>query len=160
MNDNFKFRDKTSTDDAWISEVAIKFWGSVEIISKGHVYNILNLPTVIGVVDSKRMGFAAYAKEGNACEIVALFSGLENQGLATALIDWVKEKSKKDGCSSVWLMTTNDNTKALRFYQKRGFVISAIRTNVMDKQRKRKPIPLFGNDGIPIRDEIELEILL
>lgn len=55
-------------------------------------------------------------------------------------------------------MTTNDNTHALRFYQKRGFVITAIRVNAMEEQRKKKPIPLTGNDGIPIRDEIELEI--
>ena len=44
--------------------------------------------------------------------------------------------------------------------QKRGFVISAIRTNVMEAQRKLKPIPLLGNDGIEIRDEIELEMLI
>ena len=99
-----------------------------------------------------------YAKEGTKCEIVALYTEVEKQGIGTKLIDRVKEAAKKDGCKTVWLMTTNDNTQALRFYQKRGFILTALRTNVIEEQRKIKPIPLLGNDGIPIRDEIELEI--
>ena len=57
--------------------------------------------------------------------------------------------------------TTNDNLNALRFYQKRGFVLVAVHRNAMEQARKLKPeIPLIGNDGIPLRDEIELEMLL
>jgi len=160
MANTFQLRKKISTDDEWIAEIAKKLWGSVEIISKEHVYNILDLPNVVGVLDGKSMGFATYVKEGDGCEIVALYSAVENQGLGSALIEYVKEEAKKDGCSHVWLMTTNDNIHALRFYQKRGFVFTAIRINEMEKQRKLKPIPLLGNDGIPLRDEIELTIYL
>ncbi len=50
---------------------------------------------------------------------------------------------------------------ALRFYQKRGFVLVAIHRDALDISRKLKPeIPLIGNDGIPLRDEIELEMIL
>jgi len=43
------------------------------------------------------------------------------------------------------------------FYQERGFVLSKIYSNAVEKARKLKPeIPLIGHDGIPIRDEIEL----
>jgi ribosomal protein S18 acetylase RimI-like enzyme len=156
----FQFRDKIPSDDGWITAVAKKFWGSVEIVSKEHTYNILDIPTVMGTIDTKPMGFASYVKVGDACEIVAIYSGLENQGLGTTLIERVKEIAKKDGCHRVWLMTTNDNTHALRFYQKRGFVISAVHIDVMEEQRKRKPIPLLGNDQIPIRDEIELSMIV
>ncbi|MFP3471139.1 GNAT family N-acetyltransferase, partial [Micrococcus sp. SIMBA_144] len=62
------------------------------------------------------------------------------------------------GCSRITLITTNDNLAALKFYQKRGFVMTAIHRNAVEKARKIKPeIPLIGNDGIPIRDEIQLE---
>jgi ribosomal protein S18 acetylase RimI-like enzyme len=61
----------------------------------------------------------------------------------------------------LFLVTTNDNTPALRFYQKRGFVLSALRPNAIAENRKVKPeIPLTGQDGIPIRDELELEMHL
>jgi ribosomal protein S18 acetylase RimI-like enzyme len=55
----------------------------------------------------------------------------------------------------------NDNLHALRFYQKRGFVLVALHRNALEASRKLKPeIPLVGIDGIPIRDEIELELVL
>jgi ribosomal protein S18 acetylase RimI-like enzyme len=61
----------------------------------------------------------------------------------------------------IWLVTTNDNTPALRFYQKKGFIIIRIFANALQESHRLKPeIPLTGLDGIPIRDEIELEYIL
>jgi len=61
----------------------------------------------------------------------------------------------------MWLITTNDNTRALRFYQKRGFHLVAVYPNSLNESRRLKPqIPIIGIDGIPLRDEIELEITL
>jgi len=49
----------------------------------------------------------------------------------------------------------------LRFYQKRGFELVAIHRNALEHSRKLKPeIPLTGKNGVPLRDEIELEMLL
>ena len=54
--------------------------------------------------------------------------------------------------------TTNDNLNALRFYQRRGFRITAVRPGAVDEARRTKPsISTSGEDGIPIHDEIELE---
>lgn len=160
VNQVLIFREKIDTDTAWITEIATRLWGSTEIISKEHTYDILKLPNIVAEFDGKPVGFVMHVREGDRCEIVALYTSVEKHGIGTKLIGKVKESVKKDGCAAVWLMTTNDNAQALRFYQKRGFVITAIRTNVMEEQRKLKPIPLLGNDGIPIRDEIELELVL
>jgi hypothetical protein len=35
------------------------------------------------------------------------------------------------------LATTNDNLEALRFYQRRGFVLSALRPGAVDDSRRR-----------------------
>jgi len=49
----------------------------------------------------------------------------------------------------------------LRYYQKNGFHLHALRVNALAESRKLKPeIPAFGNDGIPLRDEIELSMTL
>ena len=54
-------------------------------------------------------------------------------------------------------MTTNDNLRALRFYQRRGFRLKELRPGAVNDARRLKPqIPLYGADGIPMRDEIEL----
>jgi ribosomal protein S18 acetylase RimI-like enzyme len=77
------------------------------------------------------------------------------------LINNVIEKAKKCNCMRVWLITTNDNTHALRFYQKRGFEWVGFYKNSMDDSRKLKPeIPELGDDNIPIKHEIEFELRL
>jgi ribosomal protein S18 acetylase RimI-like enzyme len=102
-----------------------------------------------------------YNIDVNECEIVTMNSLEEGRGIGTALINTVKQTAIAAGCKRLWLITTNDNTAALHFYQRRGFVIAAVHPNAMEESRKLKPeIPLTGNDGIPIRDEIELEMML
>jgi hypothetical protein len=55
----------------------------------------------------------------------------------------------------------HNETEKTHIYQKRGFVLVAIHRNALAQSRKIKPqIPLIGDHGIPLRDEIELEIPL
>jgi Acetyltransferase (GNAT) family len=84
-----------------------------------------------------------------------------SSGVGTALIEAAREVALQSGCKRLWLITTNDNLNALRFYQKRRFMLVAIHRNALEVSRRLKPgISLIGYDGIPLRDEIELEMLL
>ena len=79
-------------------------------------------------------------------------------GWGTALVDAATAVARAAGCRRVWLITTNDNIDALRFYQRRGFTLVAVHAGAIDAARRVKPaIPRVGGHGIPIRDEIELE---
>jgi ribosomal protein S18 acetylase RimI-like enzyme len=79
-------------------------------------------------------------------------------GVGTALLQLV-EQAAQQGCGRLWLVTTNDNVDALRFYQRRGFRLAALRRGAVDDGRARlKPeIPTVGDYGIPLRDELELD---
>jgi len=57
------------------------------------------------------------------------------------------------GLRRVWLLTTNDNLDALRFYQRRGMRIA----NVHRARALKPSIPTVGEHGIEVHDEIELE---
>ena len=82
-------------------------------------------------------------------------------GIGTRLIQAVTQAAQAAGCKRLWLITTNDNLHALRFYQKRGFTLVSIYRNAVDAARQMKPhIPLIGDDQIPLHDEIELEMML
>ena len=107
------------------------------------------------------VGLITYRVIDHEMEILSLNTLHENQGIGTTLLNQAIAKARESGCSRVCLITTNDNLTALRFYQKHGFDIVKIHRNAVDMARKLKPsIPQYGIDGIPIKHEIELEMLL
>lgn len=148
-------------DKEWIINLLIDQWGSTKIVSRDKMRDASTLPGFIVTVDNKPVGLIIYNIEGNECEIVTLNSLLEERGIGSRLIEAVKYVAINHKCKRVWLIETNDNIKALHFYQKRGFHLVAIYPNALEQSRKLKPeIPLVGTDDIPLRDEIELEIVL
>ena len=148
-------------DRVWVSQFIFEHWGSNKAISCGVVHFPQNLPGFVVLHDGEKVGLITYNIRGTSCEIVTINSVRQFAGVGTALIEAVRDIALKSGCKRLWLITTNDNMNALRFYQKRGFVLVAIHRNALDISRKLKPeIPLIGNDGIPLRDEIELEMIL
>ena len=144
-----------------MASLLTEHWGSVKMVTRGKIYKADELPGFVAVQEGKPAGLLTYQINGKDCEIVTMNSLVENQGIGSALIDAVKSAAVTAGCKRLWLITTNDNTAALRFWQKRGFSLLAIHCNAVEQSRRLKPeIPLSGNDGIPIRDEIELEMTL
>lgn len=145
----------------WLIEFLSEQWGSTIIVSRGHVHNTDNLPGFVAVLDDRLVGLVTYHIDKQECEIVTLNSVVEKRGIGTALINEIKRVAISVGCRRLWLVTSNDNLAAVRFYQKRDFQLVAVHCNAIEKSRLLKPeIPLIGIDGIPIRDEIELEIVL
>ncbi|MFC7685291.1 GNAT family N-acetyltransferase [Ureibacillus sp. GCM10028918] len=133
-------------------------WGCPEMVISSGVYDCSTLDgfTVINEED-EIIGLITYIIKDNECEIISLDSIEEGKGIGSSLVQEVESLAIKKKCRLLKLITTNDNLLALRFYQKRGFMLSKILINAVQKARKLKPeIPLIGNDGIPIRDEIEL----
>jgi len=144
-----------------VTSLLTEHWGSVRMVTRGKIHQADELPGFIAVQQDKPASLITYRLDGKECEITSMNSLLENQGIGSALIDTVKNAAATAGCKRLWLITTNDNTKALRFWQKRGFSLVAIHRNAVEQSRRLKPeIPLTDNDGIPIRDEIELEMIL
>jgi len=142
-----------------MSELLEAEWGGINVASRGRIHDASRLPGFIALDRGRPVGLATYRIEGDSCELVTLNSLVEGQGIGSALILKVKDTAQTDGCRRLWLITTNDNTPALRFYQKRGFRLAALHRNTLKESRKLKPeIPLVGLDGIPIMDELELEI--
>lgn len=141
----------------WAISLITEEWGSPRIVARGRLYNPAELSGIIAVDHGKPTGLLLYMIENTQCDIISLNSLVENKGIGSALVQSVIDTAKAAGCHSVRLITTNDNLGALRFYQKRGFAIVAVYPDAMEISRKLKPeIPLIGNDGIPLRDEIEL----
>jgi len=157
----FEIRRLNKDDRAWVVPLLEEQWGSVTQVTRGRAYRADELPGFAAIQDDKPVGLITYHINSEQCEITSLNSLVEGVGIGTGLIDAVRNVANSSKCKRLWLITTNDNTPALRFYQKRGFLLVAVYPNALEESRKLKPeIPLTGMDRIPIRDEIELEMLL
>ena len=142
----------------WANALLTENWGATQIISRGVLHDAAHLPGFVALRSDVPSGLATYHHTGTDCELVSLDSTTAGAGIGTALIGAVRAHAIATGCRRVWLITTNDNLAALRFYQRRGFVLVAVHRDAIAESRRLKPqIPLIGAHDIPIRDEIELE---
>jgi ribosomal protein S18 acetylase RimI-like enzyme len=136
-------------------------WGDEFVVAHGVIYYPDSLDGFVALDDDKWVGEITYTFSGNECEIVSLDSARQGMGVGTMLIHKVIEEAREKDCGRIFLITTNDNLNALGFYQKRGFELVAVHRGAINDSRKIKPgIPLIGANNIPLRDEIELEMIL
>lgn len=154
-------RPTTDADRKWMKAEMKKWWGSELVVVRGEKYYPAELDGFIAEKDDKKVGLILLHIEETNCEMMSLTTTGEFPGLGEKLIKTVISDLKTKHVNRLSVVTTNDNTNALRFYQKMGFEISDWRKNAIETSRKIKPeIPLLGNYRIPIRDEIELEMTI
>ncbi len=136
-------------------------WFSTEMAVRGELTDLSAADGFMACAGDRILGLITFMVRGSSLEIMSLDSVSENRGIGTALLDRAVCEADSNGYGAVTLITTNDNTRALRFYQKRGFDVVSLRRNAVEISRRLKPdIPLLGNDGIPIRHEVELILTL
>lgn len=111
---------------------------------------------VIGIV-TWRFGDEPPGAEISA---VAVTGAERGRGIGGALLARAIDALRASGVARAWLVTTNDNLVGLSFYQRAGWRLAALRPGAVDELRRTlKPtIPEVGEDGIPLRDELELEL--
>jgi ribosomal protein S18 acetylase RimI-like enzyme len=157
----FQIRPTNDNDRSFIRVLITRRWKAEAVVVHGEIFYPAELPGFIAQQEFEILGLITYKISDVRCEIITLDSLKEGQGIGTQLIDAVKVKAIETCCSRVGVITTNDNLPALGFYQKHGFKIKAIAVDAVESSRLLKPsIPQTGFQGIPIRDEIELEMSL
>jgi GNAT superfamily N-acetyltransferase len=154
-------RAATEADRGWIERRLEQSWGSTTIVGRGTAHDAARLPALLAVQGDDIVGLATHRIAGGECELVALDALREGQGIGSALLAGVAVQAGRRGCHRLWLITTNDNLNAIRFYQRRGLRLVAVHRGGVDDARRLKPsIPLIGEHGIPIHDELEFELEL
>jgi ribosomal protein S18 acetylase RimI-like enzyme len=158
---DFELRPLVPGDRKWVEAVINLEWEAPFVVAHGEVFQPADLPGFAALTELELVGLLTYRIEARECEIITLNSWREGIGVGSRLIDAVRQEAIGVGCHRLCLTTTNNNLHALAFYQKRGFLLANIRFNAMAETRKLKPqVPLIDEHGIPIRDELELEMFL
>ena len=161
MDEQIYIRPIDKEDQPWIQAELQKWWGSQYVVIRKTKYDLLEMDGFIAVHTDVRIGLIITHTAGTICEIMSLTTSGSHPKTGILLVEKVIADARKNGFEKIIIVTTNDNTTALRFYQKIGFIMHAFRKNIVEASRKIKPeIPLIGNHHIPIRDEIEMEMIL
>ena len=154
-------RAKETRDRDTLSAVWTERYGAPTIVARGIARKPLDLPGFVATDGDTLIGALTYALVEDEVEVVTLDSLREDNGIGTALLDAAVAFARDAKAFRLCLVTTNDNIRALRFYQRRGWAMSGFYRDAVTAARRLKPeIPLAGDHDIPIRHEIEFEFRL
>lgn len=157
----FDPRRLTPDDLPRLRQFWIKQWGGEFIVTRGNIYHPEQVEGFVVEEKDEWIGLITYKIMNGECEVTSLDGLRKGQGIGTLLIKKVIEEARAKDCKRIFLITTNDNLYALGFYQRRGFELATIHRGAINESRKIKPsISLIGENNIPLRDEIELEMNL
>lgn len=131
------------------------------MVTRGNVYRPEQLEGFVIEDGDEWVGLLSFIIKDNELEVTSLDSLREGEGIGSKLLNQAVEEARARQCGRIFLITTNDNLNALGFYQRRGFELVQVHRKALDETRRLKPgIPLNGRNNIPLRDEIELEMIL
>jgi GNAT superfamily N-acetyltransferase len=143
-------------------EAFLRGQNALHVARRGELVDSLDHPAYLAEEGDQLLGVATYVVGGGEWELLTLHADRRYAGVGSALVTAVREAAVRAGCRTLWVVTTNDNVDALRFYQRRGFRLARVHPGAVDESRRTlKPeIPTTGDHDIPLRDELELEMPL
>lgn len=144
----------------WLLSEADELGGPI-VVSFGRLRRLADYPAIVACEGAARRAFLVYIVEGRRCELLALRALAEGGGFAAALCLDLERIARAAGCARIELCTTNDNARALRFYQRLGYRLTHVEiggfADVMRRKGLDPNVERRGYDGIVLRDVLQLE---
>jgi GNAT superfamily N-acetyltransferase len=159
-------RPAVAADRDWIVGTLRERWGSTTVATRDRLRDAVTLEALVAVDttcehEPERVGLLTYRIDTEGLEVVTIDTLRTCCGIGTGLMARAIQTARDSGAPRVWLITTNDNLHAIKFYEKQGFRIIAVHRGAVDRARVLKPsIPLVAENGIELHDELELELIL
>jgi ribosomal protein S18 acetylase RimI-like enzyme len=163
-----RIRAREAQDDIIVERLLHDSWGDTMVVSRGRLQDARLLPGFIAVDSGTPAGLVTYRVHEGASpkgalemEVVTIDAVVGRRGIGSALLQAAFAQAARENYRRVWLITTNDNVGAQGFYAHNGMRLAAVHANALDRSRELKPsIPSHADNGLPIRDEWEYELLL
>lgn len=144
-----------------IRQLLRRRWHAPYVVSRGRVHRAADLEALFANLDGERAGMVTFEVDGDALEVVSLDAYVPSRGVGTALLRRTVEIARARSLRRLWLVTANDNIDALGFYLHFGMRLVAVHLDSLEEARRLKPqIPRVGHHGLPVNDELELELAL
>jgi ribosomal protein S18 acetylase RimI-like enzyme len=157
-----EIRPVSEVDRQALLDHVVEAWHAESVVAHGEAMYPAQHPGFVALREGEIVGHVSYRGDDDRCEIVSIDAQPKHEGIGSLLMGAAIQAARDEGYAVVWLTTTNDNLDALRFYQRRGFRLCALRPGAVDQARATlKPeIPEIGSYGIRMSDEFDLELRL
>jgi 2-oxo-4-hydroxy-4-carboxy--5-ureidoimidazoline (OHCU) decarboxylase/GNAT superfamily N-acetyltransferase len=159
-----RVRDFVEEDHDWARRLLADHSGGTHRVARlGELIDPLTREGLVAEQGGEPLGLLTVDESGRGLEVLTLHSVVSGRGAGTLLLATALEVAIASDAPRLWLVTTNDNLPAIRFYLHRGLRVAAVHAGRVDADRAAlKPqIPeRNAENGIPIRDYIEFELLL
>jgi septum formation protein len=151
-------RDLAAQDAGWLFDLLEREWG-LPVVSISGIHDPSRLEGMIAEDEGERLGALTYRVDRRGMEVVTLNSVREGRGVASALLGEARGRARQAGLR-MWLITTNENIRAIDFYQRRGMELVALHRNFAQvvqgaKQGSVREHP--GTGRVAFRHALEFE---
>jgi septum formation protein len=151
-------RDLSPQDSGWLFDLLEREWG-LPVVSISGVHDPSRLEGMIAEDEGDRLGALTYRVDQRGMEVVTLNSVREGRGVASALLGAARERARRAGLR-MWLITSNENIRAIDFYQRRGMDLVALHREFARVVEGAKESPVAEHPGtgrIAFRHALEFE---
>ena len=158
-------RDFTPADRDWARDLIAGYQGGDHRVALlGELLDPLEHDGLVAVGgDGRAVGLLTVVESERGLGVLTLHAEPRGAGAGTLLLRTAVDVARASDSARLWLVTTNDNLDAIGWYLRRGLTVATVHAGGVDADRATvKPaIPATNpENGIPIRDLVELEILL
>jgi len=135
---------------AWAESLIGEHFGSTLVVTRGRLHDVAKLPGLVAVEEERPLGVIYHRCGEDSCEVVAIAVSEPGHGVGRTLVTGLGDLAATQGCRRLWLVTTNDNLSAQRFYSALGFSLVAVHSGAVTQARALKPeIPVLGEAWVP-----------
>jgi len=99
-------------------------WSDSHILADNH-FSVKKVALLDGEVVAFFAGEIIFSEA--SITMIAVKGKYQRKGIGRHLMDWFYSLAKKEGVKNIWLEVSSRNKKAIRFYEKRGFLLQDIR---------------------------------
>jgi 2-oxo-4-hydroxy-4-carboxy--5-ureidoimidazoline (OHCU) decarboxylase/GNAT superfamily N-acetyltransferase len=153
-------RAMTAEDAGWADRLLSAYQGTRMTARLGELLDPLELPGLVAEVGGSPVGLLTYRVDGDQVEALTIHAQASGRGVGSALLAAAVDEARRLAVRRLWLVTTNDNLHAIRFYLRRGMHVARLHEGAVDRDRMLKPemSRVNGENGIPMRDLVEFEL--
>ena len=155
-------RDFEAADHAWARRLIGAHQGGDHRVARlGELLDPTEQEGIVAELDGRPIGLLTVHETDRGLEVLTLHSEVGGVGAGTRLLETALRVAEASHAPRLWLVTTDANLDAIRWYLRRGLTVARVHPGAVDADRATiKPtIPATNPENErPIRDLIELEI--